>query len=289
MKNKTATYNHILGINRRNIEFVYGYNERKNYKFADDKLISKELLEKNGFPTPRLIKAYRYFFELKHLGTDLQNMSDFALKPCRGKRGSGIVIFDDFKNGKWISSSGQTWSKERLTQHANAILSGVYSLDNMNDAILIEEKIHLDSLLQKITYKGIPDIRVIVFRNKPVMAMMRVPTSKSDGKANLHSGGIGVGIHLESGITFINHDYTKSDLHPDNGNTLSGLQIPHWNTIIELSKNIQNVVPLDYLGIDFVIDKRYGPQILELNVRPGLEIQNINGKGLYHILKNFEN
>jgi len=37
---------------------------------------------------------------------------------------------------------------------------------------------------------------------------------------------------------------------------------------------------LGYMGIDFVIDERYGPQILEVNVRPGLEIQNINGAGL---------
>ena len=39
-------------------------------------------------------------------------------------------------------------------------------------------------------------------------------------------------------------------------------------------------IALGYMGIDFVIDQRYGPQILELNVRPGLEIQNVNGKGL---------
>jgi D-alanine-D-alanine ligase-like ATP-grasp enzyme len=41
---------------------------------------------------------------------------------------------------------------------------------------------------------------------------------------------------------------------------------------------------MGYMGIDFVIDKRYGPQILECNVRPGLEIQNINDKGLKKIL-----
>ncbi|WP_082063569.1 sugar-transfer associated ATP-grasp domain-containing protein [Draconibacterium sediminis] len=283
---KKSRYNQILGINRRNIDFIYEYNERKHYKMADDKLVSKELLEKQGFPTPRLIKAYRYFFELKNIAQDLYGQSGFVMKPAKGKGGSGILIIDEFTNGKWITSSGEKYSKERLSQHASSILSGVYSLDNMDDALLIEEKIQLDDLLKKISYKGIPDIRVIVFKKTPVMAMMRIPSKRSKGKANLHAGGIGVGIDIGSGITFIAPGLSSSfGTHPDTGVILTGLQLPYWSEIMEISQKIQEVVPLHYLGIDFVIDQRYGPQILELNVRPGLEIQNINGKGLYRELE----
>ncbi len=279
-KNKN-TYNQVLGINRRNIDYIYKYNERKYYKMADDKLVSKELLEKHGFPTPKLIKAYRYFFELKNIAQDLHNQSGFAMKPAKGKGGSGILIMDEFRDAKWITSSGEKFSKEKLFQHASSILSGVYSLDSMNDAVIIEEKIQLDKLLGKISYKGIPDIRIIVFKKTPVMAMMRIPTLRSRGKANLHVGGIGVAIDIHSGITFISPDLSSSfGIHPDNGEILTGLQIPCWKEIIDISKKIQEIIPLHYLGIDFVIDKRFGPQILELNVRPGLEIQNINGKGL---------
>lgn len=286
MSKKKNINNHVLGINKRNIDFIYEYNERKYYKMADDKLVSKELLEKHGFPTPKLIKAYRYFFELKDIAQDLHNQSGFAVKPAKGKGGSGILIIDEYRDSKWITSSGEKYSKERLIQHASSILSGVYSLDNMDDAILIEEKIHLDDLLKKITYKGIPDIRIIVFKKIPVMAMMRIPTKRSKGKANLHAGGIGVGIDIGSGVTFIAPALSSSyGTHPDTGEILTGLQLPYWSEIMEISKKIQEVVPLHYLGIDFVIDQRYGPQILELNVRPGLEIQNINGKGLYRELE----
>jgi glutathione synthase/RimK-type ligase-like ATP-grasp enzyme len=37
---------------------------------------------------------------------------------------------------------------------------------------------------------------------------------------------------------------------------------------------------LGYLGVDMVIDQERGPLLLELNARPGLQIQVANQKGL---------
>ena len=42
---------------------------------------------------------------------------------------------------------------------------------------------------------------------------------------------------------------------------------------------------LGYLGVDIVLDKTHGPLILELNARPGLNIQIANQFGL---VKRFE-
>ena len=121
------------------------------------------------------------------------------------------------------------------------------------------------------------------------MAMLRLPTQKSKGRANLHAGGIGVGIDIQTGLTFINPGYSKSpEFSPDNGNQLSHVQMPFWHEMIDISRQVAQIVPLGYMGIDFVIDERYGPQILELNVRPGLEIQNVNGEGLRERLKRVE-
>ncbi len=281
MRNRQHKQIALLGMNRRNVDFIYEYNQRKHYKLADDKVISKTLLEEHNFPTPRLIKVYNHFFQLRKYTEDLAGMSNFAIKPANGRGGGGIVIIDDYINNKWITTSGKSLDKQAMYQHATAILSGVYSLDNTNDSIIIEEKIQLHPVLKNITYKGIPDIRMIVFKRTPVMAMMRIPTKLSDGKANLHSGGIGVAIDLKTGITFVDPNYSKVDTHPDNGQKITGLTIPHWDEIVTISKEIQKIVPLPYMGIDFIIDERYGAQILELNVRPGLEIQNINGKGLH--------
>lgn len=289
MNRKQHKHTEVLGMNRRNVEFIYEYNQRKHYKLADDKVISKTLLEAHNFPTPKLIKVFKHFFELRGYTDELTGLSNFAIKPANGSGGGGIVIIDDYINNKWITSSGKSLNKEDMYQHATAILSGVYSLDNTSDSIIIEEKIQLHPVLKNVTYKGIPDIRVIVFKNTPVMAMMRIPTRLSDGKANLHAGGIGVAIDIETGVTFVDSNHSKVEIHPDNGQKITGITIPHWDEIIRISKEIQKIVPLPYMGIDFILDERYGAQILELNVRPGLEIQNINGKGLYGELKKIKN
>lgn len=39
---------------------------------------------------------------------------------------------------------------------------------------------------------------------------------------------------------------------------------------------MQKVTGISFLGCDIVLDERQGPLILEMNVRPGLEIQNVN-------------
>lgn len=278
----------ILGINERNLELINKYNPARHYAMADDKLLTKEILEAANISTPKLLHRYRYFYELRRLKEDLWNRSDFVIKPTHGLQGGGIVVFEQFKSGQWLTASGKSFSPAALFEHAADILYGVYALDNANDAVMIEEKVRLDAFFKKITYKGVPDIRVIVFQRQPVMAMLRIPTKRSEGRANLHVGGIGVGVDLKSGVT--TSAKIKKDLievHPDTGVRLIGLQIPHWPEILSIARRVQKHVPLGYMGIDFVLDERHGPQILELNVRPGLEIQNVNNNGLKIFLNGF--
>jgi hypothetical protein len=45
---------------------------------------------------------------------------------------------------------------------------------------------------------------------------------------------------------------------------------------------------LGYIGTDVVLDKVLGPQLLELNARPGLAIQVANGRGLLPRLRHIE-
>jgi hypothetical protein len=37
---------------------------------------------------------------------------------------------------------------------------------------------------------------------------------------------------------------------------------------------------LGYPGVDLVIDEELGPLVMEVNARPGLQVQNITGIGL---------
>ncbi|NQV86586.1 MAG: alpha-L-glutamate ligase-like protein, partial [Woeseiaceae bacterium] len=130
-------------------------------------------------------------------------------------------------------------------------------------------------------FQGVPDIRVIVYRCYPAMAMVRLPTRASDGKANLHQGAVGAGVDLATGTTLAGVlDNQLVEDHPDTGAIVSGVKIPHWDFILESSARGYEVTGLGYLGVDMVIDADLGPLILEMNARPGLNIQIANRSGI---------
>ena len=87
------------------------------------------------------------------------------------------------------------------------------------------------------------------------MAMLRLPKRASDGKANLHRGGVGVGIDLSTGTTLAgiqNNRYLEK--HPETGHLLRDRQIPQWQTILEMATKLGDKTEFDYLGIDIVLD-----------------------------------
>ena len=128
-----------------------------------------------------------------------------------------------------------------------------------------------------------------MFLGYPVMAMIRLPTRMSDGKANLHQGAIGVGIDLPTGVTKRGVWGTEVIReHPDTEHSIVGLKIPRWDDLMEMASRCYELSELGYIGVDFVLDRNLGPMILELNARPGLAIQIANGNGLGHRLAKVE-
>ncbi|HHH11443.1 MAG TPA: hypothetical protein ENK23_05145, partial [Sorangium sp.] len=165
-------------------------------------------------------------------------------------------------------------------RHLANVVFGAYSF-GLEDRAIIEEKISPHQLFFNLWPDGLCDVRVITLRGQPLMAMVRVPTRQSGGRANLHQGGLGIAVALQDGRTTraIHHGQSIHQ-HPESGAALIDLQVPYWNEIRNMSRRASDAVPLDYLGVDLVVDVQRGPLVLELNVRPGLEIQNVNGFGL---------
>jgi alpha-L-glutamate ligase-like protein len=140
-----------------------------------------------------------------------------------------------------------------------------------------------------MSFHGLPDIRVIVFRGIPLMAMLRLATCSSKGRANLHAGGIGVGIDLATGRT--THAIVgKSWLvtHPDTHVPLGGLLLPRWEEMLTVATRCADAVTLGYLGVDLTLDHDACLRILELNARPGLSIQLANRRGLRPLIEAVE-
>ena len=278
---------HILGINERNHSLVYPKNKRKNYKWADDKILSKELLEKHGISCSKTMGIISKVGEIEKIWKTVKSEDKIAIKPARGSGGGGILILKKNDSGEWLES-GKAIQEEDIFLHMARIIMGQYSLGSF-DRVFIEECIESHEWFQKIYPSGVPDLRIILMDGNLLMAMLRLPTNRSNGKANLHQGGLGVGIEMEGGLLFAAHDGKKyTDFHPDTHEQIKGLNIPFWKEIIELSLRCSRVFPLNYLGVDIVLDQQLGPLVMEVNVRPGLGIQLANKTGLKKILKKID-
>ena len=271
----------VLGMNRRNGDYIMQFNPRSAFPLVDNKLLTKRLADKYTIPTPRTIFVVERQGEVAGLRDKLASQREFVLKPARGAGGSGIVLITDYTADGFVMSSGRLMSWEDLGFHFSDVLSGIFSLSGLPDAAIIEALIHPDPLFSEVTYRGVPDIRIVVYRGVPVMSMLRLPTKVSDGKANLHRGAIGVGIDIGTGITL--GGVCRSRIithHPDTGKPVAGIGIPYWERMLHIAATATEMTGLGYLGVDLVIDREKGPLLLELNARPGLAIQLANRSGL---------
>jgi alpha-L-glutamate ligase-like protein len=279
----------LMGLNRRNADYVLRYNERRFYPRVDDKLLTKQLAIAADLPVPELYAVVREEHEIEEVHAKLADRDKFVVKPAHGSGGDGILVIHGRRGERYRRSNGLLMSREDFNHHLSNALSGLFSLGGQPDHILIEYCVEFDDLFDRVSYKGVPDVRIIVFLGYPVMAMIRLPTRLSDGKANLHQGAIGVGIDIPTGITRRGVWGTEPVTeHPDTEHSIVGLSIPHWGDLLHMAARCYELSGLGYVGVDFVLDKKLGPLILELNARPGLAIQIANGNGLLHRLQKVE-
>lgn len=279
----------VLGMNRRNAEYIMRFNPRSSFPLVDDKLKTKQLAEAYQIPTPPLYRVIEHHGDMARLDEKLRDYQDFVIKPARGAGGSGIVLVTGRTEEGFIKQSGEVIPVRDLAYHISDILSGIYSLEGLEDRAFLEALVHPDTAFDAVTYRGVPDIRIIVYRGVPVMSMVRLPTRASDGKANLHRGAVGVGINMGNGTT-LSGVYRSGVVthHPDTNNPVTGIQVPCWESIILIAARAVDMINLDFLGVDLVIDQARGPLLLELNARPGLQIQVANQAGLLKRLQSVD-
>jgi len=271
----------VLGINRRNAAYTLRYNQRRLYPLVDDKLRTKQLAEKFEMAVPTLYGVVEAPHQIRQLPALLKQYGDFVVKPARGSGGEGVLVIANWMKHMYRGVTGELISEPELNYHVLNILSGIFSLGGLADKALVEYRVRFAPLFEAVSYQGVPDIRIIVFLGVPVMAMVRLPTRLSQGKANLHQGAIGAGIDMATGttLTAVWQDRIVLD-HPDTGNSVTGLKIPNWRGLLELAARCFEMTGLGYQGVDIVLDRDRGPLILEINARPGLNIQIANCAGL---------
>lgn len=272
----------IMGINRRNADFIMALNPRKHYPIVDNKLLTKELAIRHGVPVPELYGAIATPHEIRNLATIIGDRDDFVLKPAHGSQGDGILVIAGQRKGRFRTTSGRLIDQGEIAHHLTNALSGQFSLGGLPDKVMIEYRVRFDPMFEDISHQGVPDLRVIVYRGYPMMCMVRLPTRQSDGKANLHQGAVGAGIEIATGLTMraVGPGNAVVEEHPDTGATIAGRLIPHWDQVVLMAARCYELTGLGYLGADIVLDAVRGPLLLELNARPGLNVQIANQDGL---------
>ena len=291
-------YKQFLTKNERN-----GVYLRKNLAegrvIADSKYKTKKILDKAEIGVPKLLARFKTSQKL--LDFDWSKLDgNFVVKPVSGYGGEGIVIIrkklrSQMSDVSFQLMDGKTVNNEELTAHCMEILGGKFSMHGTADAVLIEERIKIHPMFLNLTKSGTPDIRVIVYNKVPVMAMFRIPTQKSNGKANLQQGAYGLGIDLATGITTFGIEGKGEEIKRiyDFGKKkeikVNGIKIPFWREILETAVKCQAAISsLGFLGVDVVLDKDKGPMVLEVNARPGLSIQICNKAGLKRRMEKVE-
>lgn len=284
----------ILGLNARSQLFSYQSNTWEGRRVADSKIQTARVLRKAEIPAPVIYKKFRKPGDINEF--NWESLPDsFALKPSRGLGGEGIIVVKKRSARKnkgelvWITTQKTRVSEGDLKLHILDILEGAYSIDGDPDVAFIQEYVGRHKAFRRYAFRGTPDIRIIVFNKIPVMAMLRLPTRESGGRANLHQGAVGVGIDIATGIT------TKAIWHgqqivfkPGTERKLRGIKIPNWTEILTIASKTQIASGLGYLGVDLVLHPEKGPMVLEINAQPGLQIQLANMAGLKKRLERVE-
>jgi len=277
----------ILGINARNLLYIKAYNEKKAVMFADSKIKTKNFLQARGIPVARMYNAIHDKKELRNFNfSSLPN--SFVVKPNAGYGGEGILIVKNSKGRNWVKENDEILTQEELEGHISDILDGRYSIADISDTALIEQRLEAPDFFKKLAHKGLPDIRIVAHNLIPVMAMLRLPVEGSDGKANIHQGGIGVGIDISKGeMTHVTQFDKEIDGVPGFGD-VKGMKIPHWEEMLLITSRVQQISNLGFAAVDLTLDKNMGPVLLEINARAGLAVQIANMAPLRRRLERIE-
>lgn len=269
-------------MNARN-QLYTSQNSARAKRFGTSKYATKVLLENKGIPTAKVFGILGTKEDINEFPWQTME-KNFVIKPSNGNAGKGIMIFkrQEADLEHWVDTVGRRVSLDEIKLHCNDILEGQYSTYGATPHVIVEERVPIHSKLLKYAYKGTPDIRVIVFNSVPVMAMLRLPTAGSEGRANLHQGAIGVGIDMFSGVTTygVTGNGKPLSVVPDSKRKINGIKIPNWTQLLKVAVTAATAAELVFCGVDLFLHEEKGPLVVELNANPGLSIQLANHAGL---------
>jgi len=281
---------HLLGMNARN-QVYCALNPVEAKRFGFSKIRSKEFLKKHGIGVAEVYAIIGTLEQMRNFEWKSLR-GGFAIKPSNGSAGKGVLVIKEKskRSGWWRGVDGKLYSAQDLQLHVSNILDGQFSTWGSRASAVIEERVPVHPELARYVAAGTPDVRVIVFNKIPVMAMARIPTVQSEGKANLDRGAIGLGLDMGTGRSMrgVSGKHEIIRRFPETNLPVSGVQIPGWTDVLKTAVRAANATGLVYMGCDVFLHPERGPLVAEVNAYPGLSIQIANKAGLRRRLRKVE-
>ena len=168
----------VLGLNQRNSDFIMALNPRHLYPRVDDKVMTKQLARAAGMAVPDLYGVISNQADVRHLPSMVDGHESFVIKPAHGSGGNGILVIasrSKRNRASYRTISGVLMGESEVRHHVSNVVGWQYSLSGNPDSALIEYCVEFDPLFSEVSYLGVPDIRVIVYKGYPVMVMVRLP------------------------------------------------------------------------------------------------------------------
>ena len=278
----------VLPIHVRNW-YIERYNP-KHLRPSLDKTSMKRTFHRLNIPTPETYMVVSDRSDLDTARSVIESRDEFVIKPSEGYGGEGIVVVSGRTGDQYHTSKGPMTADD-LLDHTRGIVGGRYAAIGEDGEAIIEGRLVADEFFTDRCGGGVPDVRVIIFQGYPVMAMARLPTKASDGEANLHKGAVGVGLSISEGRATGAYQQSTDrwlETHPDTGENIDDFIVPDWQTVLDTAVEAAGAARIEYVGVDIVFDEDDGPVVLEINVRPGLGIQNTTLAGLQKRLAEIE-
>ncbi|GAA3890127.1 hypothetical protein GCM10022276_06470 [Sphingomonas limnosediminicola] len=222
------------------------------------------------------IRCVRTLIHLKgeHPGTPLPD-KDLFVKPCTGRGGRGAERWDRIAPRTYANTCGEQLTGRQLLERLIA--------RSRQEPLIVQLRMRAHRDLLSLTAGALPTIRVLTCLNaehepEVMAAMLRTSFGHNVTVDNLHAGGIGALVDLESGhlsrSSNIGSDARLGwfSTHPDTGSAIEGRAVPLWSEAKSLAIGAHREFN-DRIAIGWdvaILDD--GPIIVEGNGNPDLDI-----------------
>lgn len=270
--------------------FCKGGAESTSYSILiNDKIIFHDLMTQYGIPIPKMLFVLKnnHYFVNNHIvsNDDINNILKqckedriFVKLPCAGAA-KGVFILK--RQNEEFYLDNEIVKAEKL------------KIKFLNKNVLFEERLEQEPILKAFNPDTVNTIRVLT-KNINGKAEIISAAARFGRKGqyvdNMHAGGFGVSINIETGKleTYGGRRFDRNHYfeHPDSHLKFEGVNVPYWTKIKEIVINTINVLPpYKSLGFDIVTSKS-GPLILEINTGAGMDLAQIGKtKGIEEKLK----